>query len=292
MLLILITRSDKAHVSLKLVGWRLWLVMGAFAAIILLSMRFGMTLNSESGSLTESVIEWWKLTREDSLAKELGSLKAKVDLLESTLSIIEGNSSNLPAGDYPEDKPPRMEELEFRVKKISHTIDNILTDRQRIFERISTGQAAHPISAVSRISSGFGMRKDPFSKRKAFHRGVDFIAKAGTPVYAVGDGVVEVIGRMGGYGNIIEIRHSPQLKSAYAHLQGIEVVTGMPVRAGQRIARVGSTGRSTGSHLHFELVLKNRPINPRKFLARVREAEKENSTNANKLAKARVSNKK
>ena len=68
------------------------------------------------------------------------------------------------------------------------------------------------------------MRKDPFSKKKAFHRGVDFIAKAGTPVYAMGDGVVEEIGRMGGYGKIIEIRHSPQLVSAYAHLQGIELL--------------------------------------------------------------------
>jgi murein DD-endopeptidase MepM/ murein hydrolase activator NlpD len=284
MQLIVITRSDKSLISLKLVGWRLWLAVGFISAILLLAMRIGMTINSESGSLTESVIEWWKLSREDSLAKELGSLKAKVDLLESTLSVIEGNSSNLPAGDYPKDKAPRMEELEIRVKKISLTIDDIVSDKQKIFERISTGPAAHPISTFARISSGYGMRRDPFSKRKSFHRGVDFIAKAGTPVYAVGDGVVEVMGRMGGYGNLIEIRHSPQLVSAYAHLQGIEVVTGMPVRAGQRIARVGSTGRSTGSHLHFELVLNNRPINPRPFLARVRKSEK--------LAKLRVVEKK
>ena len=122
MQIIVITRSDKSHISLKLVGWRLWLAIGMISAILFLAMRIGMTINSESGSLTESVIEWWKLSREDSLAKELGSLKAKVDLLESTLSVIEGNSSNLPAGDYPEDKAPRMEELEIRVKKISHKL--------------------------------------------------------------------------------------------------------------------------------------------------------------------------
>lgn len=283
MQLILITRSDKSHISLKLVGWRLWVAVCILASILLLVMRFGMTLNSESGSLTESVVEWWKLSREDSLAKELGSLKAKVDLLESTLSVIEGDASGRPAGDYPEDRPPRMEELEIRVQKISLAMKDIMDDKQKIFERISTGPAAHPISNFARISSGFGMRRDPFSKRKAFHRGVDFIAKSGTPVYAIGDGVIEVIGRVGGYGNLVEIRHSPQLKSAYAHLQGIEVVAGMPVRAGQRIARVGSTGKSTGSHLHFELILNKRPINPRPFLARVRKSEK--------IAKIKVSNK-
>jgi hypothetical protein len=131
MQLIVITRSDKSLISLKLVGWRLWLAVGFISAILLLAMRIGMTINSESGSLTESVIEWWKLSREDSLAKELGSLKAKVDLLESTLSVIEGNSSNLPAGDYPKDKAPRMEELEIRVKKISLTIDDIVSDKQK-----------------------------------------------------------------------------------------------------------------------------------------------------------------
>ena len=283
MQLILITRSDKSHISIKLVGWRLWIAVCLVASILLLVMRFGMTLNAESGSLTESVVEWWKLSREDSLAKELGSLKAKVDLLESTLSVIEGDASGRPAGDYPEERAPRMEELEIRVQKISLAMKDIMDDKQKIFERISTGPAAHPISNFARISSGFGMRRDPFSKRKAFHRGVDFIAKSGTPVYAIGDGVVEVIGRMGGYGNLVEIRHSPQLKSAYAHLQGIEVVAGMPVRAGQRIARVGSTGKSTGSHLHFELILNKRPINPRPFLARVRKSEK--------VAKIKVSNK-
>ena len=274
MQLILITRSDKPHLSIRLMGWRLWIALGIVAAIILTAMRIGMALNTESGSLTKSVIEWWEETREDSLAKELGGLKAKVDLLESTVSVIKGTESTPPAGDYPEDKPPRMEELEVRVKKISLAIDSIQENRQKIFERISTGPAAHPISGYARISSGFGMRRDPFSKKKAFHRGVDFIAKAGTPVYAIGDGVVEEIGRMGGYGKIIEIRHSPQLVSAYAHLQGIEVVKGMPIRAGQRIGRVGSTGRSTGSHLHFELVLNKRPINPRPFLARVSKSKK------------------
>ena len=112
-----------------------------YCAVILL--RIGMAINTESGSLTKSVIDWWEETREDSLAKELGGLKAKVDMLESTVSVIEGEDTNLPAGDYPEDRPPRMEELEVRVKKISMAIDSIQANRQRIFERISTGPAAH-----------------------------------------------------------------------------------------------------------------------------------------------------
>ena len=85
MQLILITRSDKPHLSIRLMGWRLWIALGIVAAIILTAIRIGMALNTESGSLTKSVIEWWEETREDSLAKELGGLKAKVDLLESTV---------------------------------------------------------------------------------------------------------------------------------------------------------------------------------------------------------------
>ena len=72
MQLILITRSDKPHLSIRLMGWRLWIALGIVAAIILTAMRIGMALNTESGSLTKSVIEWWEETREDSLAKELG----------------------------------------------------------------------------------------------------------------------------------------------------------------------------------------------------------------------------
>ena len=90
MQLILITRSDKPHVSIRLMGWRLWVALGIIAAVILLAMRIGMAINTESGSLTKSVIDWWEETREDSLAKELGGLKAKVDMLESTVSVIEG----------------------------------------------------------------------------------------------------------------------------------------------------------------------------------------------------------
>ena len=88
MQLILITRSDKPHVSIRLMGWRLWVALGIVAAVILLAMRIGMAINTESGSLTKSVIDWWEETREDSLAKELGGLKAKVDMLESTVSVL------------------------------------------------------------------------------------------------------------------------------------------------------------------------------------------------------------
>ena len=139
MQLILITRSDKPHVSIRLMGWRLWVAVGIVAAVILLAMRIGMAINTESGSLTKSVIDWWEETREDSLAKELGGLKAKVDMLESTVSVIEGEDTKLPAGDYPENRPPRMEELEVRVKRISMAIDSIQANRQRILKEYQPG---------------------------------------------------------------------------------------------------------------------------------------------------------
>jgi murein DD-endopeptidase MepM/ murein hydrolase activator NlpD len=111
-------------------------------------------------------------------------------------------------------------------------------------------------------SSGFGWRDDPIRHTRAFHAGTDFRGKPGTPVVAAGDGVVAFCGRMGGYGNMITIDHGGGVVTRYAHLRRIETTKDATITAGEEIGQVGSTGRATGPHLHFEVRLDGAPVSP------------------------------
>lgn len=119
----------------------------------------------------------------------------------------------------------------------------------------------------ARISSGYGRRKHPILGYTKMHRGIDFAAARGTPIYAAGHGTVEFAGRNGGYGNYVRIRHNGTYKTAYAHMHrfGRGVRRGARVRQGQIIGYVGSTGRSTGPHLHYEIHKNGRQINPKRL---------------------------
>ena len=119
----------------------------------------------------------------------------------------------------------------------------------------------------ARLSSSFGMRKHPISGFNKLHKGVDFAAPKGTPVYAGGNGVVEMVGRNGGYGKYIRIRHNNAYKTAYAHLNNYKkgIHKGSRVNQGDIIGYVGSTGNSTGPHLHYEIIYQGKQINPMKM---------------------------
>lgn len=121
----------------------------------------------------------------------------------------------------------------------------------------------NPLKKRYRISSGFGYRKHPVLNRKIMHAGTDFAAPRGTPVYAAGDGVIEKIGRYGGYGNYIKIRHDSTWQTSYGHLKGF--AKGMSkwkrVKLGDLIGYVGNTGRSTGPHLHYEILKYGKAVN-------------------------------
>lgn len=116
------------------------------------------------------------------------------------------------------------------------------------------------------VSSSYGVRLDPFTRRPAFHSGLDFPGAYHTPIYATGPGVVSFTGVRSGYGNTIEIDHGGGFKTRYAHLQTISVRVGQRVGVGTRIGAMGSTGRSTGPHLHYEIWVNGRPQNPNRFL--------------------------
>jgi len=119
----------------------------------------------------------------------------------------------------------------------------------------------------ARISSNYGMRKHPISGFNKMHKGVDFAAPTGTPIYAGGNGVIEYIGRNGGYGKYIRIRHNNEYKTAYAHLSNYKkgISKGVRVNQGDIIGYVGNTGNSTGPHLHYEIIYQNKHINPLKL---------------------------
>jgi len=137
-----------------------------------------------------------------------------------------------------------------------------------LFDRQLENNAVPSRAPVRRsyITSGFGTRADPFGRGRAVHKGIDFHASVGDPVMSVADGVVSFAGVRSGYGNVIEVDHGNGYVTRYAHNSRLTVKVGDLVRAGQQVAKAGSTGRSTGAHVHFEVWENGRVVNPRKFL--------------------------
>jgi murein DD-endopeptidase MepM/ murein hydrolase activator NlpD len=133
----------------------------------------------------------------------------------------------------------------------------------------SIGQIAIPsVQPVAKMdySSNFGIRSDPFRGTAAMHAGVDIRGPLGTPIYATADGIVAESDRRGGYGNLVEIDHGKGIATRYGHLSRLLVTAGARVKRGQVIGLMGSTGRSTGSHLHYEVRMDGRAVNPVPFL--------------------------
>lgn len=136
-------------------------------------------------------------------------------------------------------------------------------------DALERGLAAIPQAKpaqVAYVSSSYGYRSDPFTGEAAFHAGLDFPGPRGSPIFAAAKGKVRFVGRKQGYGNCIEIDHGNGLMTRYAHLSRFGARVGQKVDTGTAIAAMGSTGRSTGSHLHFEVRVNGRPVNPRPFL--------------------------
>ena len=124
----------------------------------------------------------------------------------------------------------------------------------------------HPAGAIGRITSSFGARIDPFTGERRMHHGLDMAAPVGTPVHAAADGVVRFAGNRGGYGNVVIVGHADGTETRYAHCKELSVEKGATVAAGQAIATVGNTGRSTGPHLHFELRRNGEPVPPEDWM--------------------------
>ena len=168
-----------------------------------------------------------------------------------------GSAQNGVGGPYipvSADAEPRFKDLFISWKKLSN-----------LQAAVAAIPAYMPVKDY-RYTSTFGYRYDPFNGGTAMHAGVDMAGAMGEPIYASADGTVLQAGRSGGYGNLVELGHGKGIDTRYGHLSAILVKPGEHVRQGQLIGRMGSTGRSTGTHLHFEVRVDGRAVNPRPFL--------------------------
>jgi murein DD-endopeptidase MepM/ murein hydrolase activator NlpD len=192
--------------------------------------------------------------RTDSIVAELSGLGIRVELPTP----LDGMGGPLLAAIEDGDTSPMVDDANAVMAALL---------RYKVARDSFDGAPIHmPITGNFRQSSGFGNRTDPFTGGRAFHSGLDFAAPTGTTVFSAGKGVVSFVGTRSGYGKVVEVTHANGLVSRYAHLSGFLSETGQAVNTGTPIAKVGSTGRSTGPHLHFEVRKANNPINPKAFL--------------------------
>ena len=149
------------------------------------------------------------------------------------------------------------------------TFKQLFTSWKKL-DNLASGAIAVPSDKpvkTAAFTSGYGVRSDPFKGGAAMHAGIDLAGPNGTPIYATADGTVRRSGwNSGGYGNLIELDHGRGIETRYGHLSQILVRPGAQVKRGQLIARMGSTGRSTGSHLHYEVRIEGKPVNPIPFM--------------------------
>lgn len=152
-------------------------------------------------------------------------------------------------------------EMVDREQKLS-VLESLLMSRS-LSERVMP--SGRPVEG-GWLSSGYGKRNDPFTGKQEFHKGLDFAGKQGSEVIAVGDGVVSWAGKKSGYGKLVEINHGNGYTTRYGHNQSQLVNVGDTVKKGQQIALMGSTGRSTGPHVHFEVLHDGKTVNPSGFI--------------------------
>ena len=222
----------------------------------------------------------------DAMARKLGEMQAKLVQLESLgervsgLAGINAASLKLQAGEggaLVSGRSLSMEELQATLADLERltgqNTDLMTVVESRLFDQkvkkmmVPTQQ---PLQS-GHLGSAFGWRLDPFTGRTALHTGLDFQAGPGTPILAAAGGVVVAQENHPAYGNMVEIDHGNHLLTRYAHASKVWVRKGDLIKRGQKIAEVGTTGRSTGPHLHFEVMVQGVPQDPQKFLAAGRE---------------------
>lgn len=229
----------------------------------------------------------------DAMAQKVGQMQARLVKLESMgervsnlvgvdpsglrPSAAQGSrpaSASAPAGQgglYLPLAMPRLEQLQLELSHLDERAD-LSTDLLTLIEsrllesRLRELLIPSVAPVVGPVGSGFGVRPDPITGRAALHSGLDFPADSGTAVVAAAGGVVQAAEWHPQYGQMLEIDHGKGLVTRYAHLSKAQVRLGDLVRRGQKVAEVGSTGRSTGPHLHFEVLVEGAPQDPARFL--------------------------
>ncbi len=220
----------------------------------------------------------------DALAIKLGQLQAQSTRLNALGERL-AQVGKLDASEFNFDQVPAMggaEDVSAGEYALPTTLDRSIGDLAHQFDhqqiqltalqsllldaRIDAALKPAGMPVPGYISSYFGARPDPFDGRTARHAGIDIATSFGTPVHVVAEGLVAFAGRRGGYGNVVEVNHGNGYMTRYAHNSALDVHAGQHVQAGDVIAQAGSTGRSTGSHVHFEVWHDGRVLNPLAFV--------------------------
>ena len=247
--------------------------------------RFGTLLAEQKKQIAD--LKQQVQLRVDAMAMRLGEVNAHVIRLDALgkrlteMADIDSREFNFdrdpprggPEGDG-EGMSAQIPDLSAQLRQLEQRVDlreSQLSALENVILARELHQEIHPEGrpvANGFISSYFGERADPFDGLEAFHKGVDFAGAPGSPVTAVAAGVVTWAGERTGYGKLIEINHGDGFTTRYAHNERTLVTVGETVKRGERIALMGSTGRSTGPHVHFEVLRNGRQVNPLSYIGR------------------------
>lgn len=235
-------------------------------------------LGSEVAALAEELTDWENrrarmITQlEDAARLSLSALEKVFQRSDLDLDRILAQASREFSGEGGLFEPlsdaavAEVDEADQRIAALMQDLERVNLMRLAA-DRLPFGR---PVNGA-RVTSGFGPRRDPFRRRFSMHRGIDFAGPRGTPIHATASGVVTFSGRQSGFGIVVKIRHAFGFETLYAHLSRSHVEVGQRVDRGDRIAAMGSTGRSTGSHLHYEVHIDEKAVNPSKFIEAARD---------------------
>lgn len=271
--------------------------MVVLGAVLGLGMLIGVGASTATGMVTNSALQAKVAQQQAELAQAQRASQAQVNALAARLGELQAQATRLNAlgerltemgklkdGEFDFDEPVGVgggdePVSDMPVQDFKETLGQVEQQfsasgqQLNVLASLMFDHQLEQNSVPSRmpirntyITSGFGGRADPFDGGSAFHKGVDFHANVGDPVLSVADGVVSYAGVRGGYGNVVEVDHGNGYVTRYAQNSRLVVKVGDLVRAGQQVARAGSSGRSTGAHVHFEVWADGRVVNPRKFL--------------------------
>ena len=283
------------------------LVMALLSLSVFLSYQYGLKQNEidpEANIVSPEAVSAWRdelsaqktqllsleqLTRErlDALTLRMGTMHARLlrlDALGQRLTEVaklkngEFDFSSIPAVGGPIESKDGQSFTEIELHDSLNRIDHALSNREQqleIIEKLFANRtiqkelfiAGRPIG-WGWMSSPYGYRSDPFTGKRAWHAGVDFAGKEGSDIMTVASGVVTWSGDRYGYGNLVEVSHGGGYSTRYAHCKELLVEVGAIVEKGQVIAKMGSTGRSTGPHVHYEVLKNGRTLDPKKFIHR------------------------
>jgi len=301
---ILITHGSLART--RVMHFNRWQLLGAlFALVVVLTLLSGTVYHfvflkaaREGWPVVSQVVKLVvrdefaqrdRFMREnlDAMATRVGEMQAKLIKLEAMSERVSGMAGVKPeeleqikpalagggkGGPFVPVKRPSMDQLNGWVASLDEQTDQstdlyTMIESRLLEKKLQSLMIPNSRPVEGPIGSGFGFRADPFSGRAALHTGLDFPADVGTAIRAAAGGVVRTTEYHPAYGNVVEIDHGRGLVTRYAHSSKVLVRGGDIVRRGQSIALVGTSGRSTGPHLHFEVLLDGAPQNPAKFLA-------------------------